>query len=92
MRTCTSTRMGLHPISHASLVTGGVRRSNRGGTSRRKLRGSVVSERSCGLPLLRFSGLRVSHVSWAHRKVPLMGVKVTAFGVRVSSPGVGENA
>jgi len=38
MRTCTSTRTGLHPVSHASSVTGGVRRSNRGGTTRRKLR------------------------------------------------------
>jgi hypothetical protein len=38
MRTCTSTRMGLHPISHASQATGGARKSKRGRTSRRKPR------------------------------------------------------
>jgi len=29
MRTCTSTRMGFHPISHTSPVTGGARRAKR---------------------------------------------------------------
>jgi hypothetical protein len=69
VRTCNSTRMGLHPISHASLATGGVRKSNRGGTSKRKLRqGPFFSREKSGSPSLRSFGLRVSHVLLAHLK------------------------
>jgi hypothetical protein len=46
-----------------------------------------------GLPSLRSSDLRVSHVSWPHLKgVGHEGEGSRAFGVRVSSPGVGEVA
>lgn len=47
MRTCTSTQTGFHPVLHASRVTGGVRESKRGGTSKRKLRiGSAAPARA----------------------------------------------
>jgi hypothetical protein len=43
--------------------------------------------------LLRSFDLRVSHVSWAHLKGAAHGGEgLRAFGVRVSSPGVGEVA
>jgi hypothetical protein len=55
--------------------------------------GPFFSRERFGLPLLRSFGLRVSHVLRAHLKgVACGGEGSRAFGVRVSSPGVGEFA
>jgi len=55
--------------------------------------GSVYPAREGGLPLLRSFDLRVSHVPRPHLKgVGHGGEGSRAFGVRVSSPGVGEVA
>jgi len=54
MRMCTSTRTGIHPGSHASSVTGGVRKSNRGRPSMRKHRqGSVLLAREAQFTFTR---------------------------------------
>lgn len=54
MRTCTSTRTGNHLVSHASSVTGGVRKSNRGRPSMRKHRqGSVLLAREAQFTFTR---------------------------------------
>lgn len=46
MRTCTSTRTGLHPVSHASPVTKGARRSQEEGPRRASSVGSRAIARS----------------------------------------------
>jgi len=55
MRTCTSTRTGFHPVSHASPVTKGARRSQEEGPRRASSVGSRAIARSfsAGLPLAR---------------------------------------
>jgi hypothetical protein len=92
MRKCTSTRMGFHPISHASTATRGARRSQGGGTSGRKPR-RVTRDREIArrLPLLSSFGLRASHVLRAHLKgVARGGGGSRASGARLSRPSVGE--
>lgn len=64
MRTCTSTRTGLHPVSHASPVTKGARKSQEG---RDPTAQAALSF------LLRSFGLRVSHVPRAHLKSVVCG-------------------
>ncbi len=46
MRTCTSTRMGFHPISHASPVTGGARKSKEKKPRGASFRGSCALARA----------------------------------------------
>jgi hypothetical protein len=53
MRTCTSTRTGLHPVSHASLVTKGARRANEEGPRRASSVGSRTVARSCAFTFAR---------------------------------------
>lgn len=53
MRTCTSTRTGLHPVSHASLVTKGARRANEEGPRRASSVGSRTIARSCAFTFAR---------------------------------------
>jgi len=53
MRTCTSTRTGLHPVSHASVVTKGARRANQEGPRRVSSVGSRTVARSCAFTFAR---------------------------------------
>jgi len=94
MRTCRSTRMGLHPISHASQATRGARKSQRGGTAERKLR-RVSRGRKAARSSLSLSsfGLRASHVLRTHLKgVARRGGGSRASGARLSRSSVGEIA
>ena len=93
MRTCTSTRTGFHPVSHASLVTKGARRSQEEGPRRASSVGSRAIARSFKRVCLWLGsfGLRVSHVLRVHlNSVARGGRGSRASGAYLSRVSVGE--
>jgi len=91
MRTCRSTRTGLHPVSHASPATRGARTSIEEGPPGVSLRGRRRPQGRTGLTFARVRSVCAHPMSFEPaQKAPFEGAPVSAGGVWVSSPDVGE--